>query len=572
MKNNNENSFQNSYKNTSRLHKSSSSYHPNVVLLNDDNSFFYNNRNKINYYDNIFDDSIISTNKKIKINSLNQTQKSKKTNKFIHNISSESIANDKTKSISNNLYMSSQPSRKSKLIINYKFKKNKMKILLDKKSDNTYITNIRKESILKLKQIINHLKLSSESNNMNITNKNCTKFNSPNYKNEINIKSNRINKCKDNTKNMSKSNSGYIDSKIVDKNKDENKYINEKGSYTNRKKYLYNSMYNKNEKIKNYLHSKRNNKIKSKTNKNINNNNNKNDKIKKSKDIKKPIEILSRDCSIKLLHNNLSSKNINNNYTDNDHKKIFSKKNKNNNHINFTKDSKDKLLNNKNKTKNKSVKLENKTIKNENNINTNKNKIITVNLNNSNFQMKNKRKIKNSIDLITSISPQNYIIKKDNLNQTQIQTQIAFSPNSSFFTKKHENSLSIFSTKNINKKGNYTYREYPKLSIDSSNKFKYNNNLQEMTQESSEINVIVDSMKNQINQFRNNTSYYLNGERNFFCSPDGPEDFHFRFVELCKQNKNYFKNNKNIIIENEKEDIVEYEQYFENPGEEVPYI
>ena len=566
MKNNNENSI----KNLSCLNKSSSSYHPNVILFNDEISFFYNNKNKINYYDNIFDDSAISTNKKNNINSLNQTQKSKKDNKFIRNISSESIANYKTKSIYNNFYLSSQPIQKSKVITNYKFKKNKMRIILDKKIDNTNISHIKKESLLKLKQIINHLKLPSDPNIMNITNKKYKKFNSPNLKNEINI--NRINKSKENKKNLAKSNSGYIDSKIVNKNKDENKYINKKDSYTNtnRKKYLYNNMYNKNEKIKNYIHSKRNNEIKSKiikNNKNINNN--KIENSIKNRDIKKPIEILSRDCSTKLFNNNMSSKNINNNYSENYNKKIFSKKNKINKHIYISKDSKDKLLNNKNK--NKSVIIENKTTKKENNIN--RNKIITVNLNYSNNKMKNKSKVKNSINLITSISPQNYIIMKDNLNQTN-QTQIVLSPNSSFFTKTHENSLSIFSSKNINTKGNNTYREYPKLSIDSSNKFKYNNNLQEMTQESSEINVIVDSMRNQINQFKNNTSYYLNGERNFFCSPDGPEDFHFRFVELCKQNKNYFKNNKNknIIIENEKEDIDECEQYFENSGEEVPYI
>ena len=96
-----------------------------------------------------------------------------------------------------------------------------------------------------------------------------------------------------------------------------------------------------------------------------------------------------------------------------------------------------------------------------------------------------------------------------------------------------------------------------------------------MTQDSSELNNIIDLMKNQLGKYKCNTSYYLNGEKNFFCSPDGPEDFHFRFVELCKQNKSFFRklnsnisNDNNSIIDNN----LEYQENFENSEEEVPYI
>ena len=456
-----------------------------------------------------------------------------------------------------------------------------MRIIFQKKNNNDNTNNnnmsyiLKKESLNKLKNIINNLKLSSEYNNIhNMNNMNDRESNSKNSKKEINIKSNKSKnnknkKIKDNNKKkLPKSNSCFIDSKIVKENKDINKYLNlnEKDTYTNRNKNLYNNIYNNNEKIKNYnyLHTKRvlnNNDIKNKYNKHYN--------INKIKNIKKTKKVLSRDGFTKLLRD-ISSKNITSNYSDN-YKKLFSRKNK----------IKLKNISSNTKIKNKSIIIDdniNKKIENY----INSNKIITVNLNNSNMQIKkNKNKIKINTHLINSISPQNYNIN-DNLNKTQ--TQIIFSPLSSIFTQTHENSLAILSTKNINKKENITYRDYPKLSIESSNKFKYNNNLQEMTQESSELNVIVDSMKNQINQFKNininNTSFYLNGERNFFCSPDGPEDFHFRFVELCKQNKNYFRkikintsNNKdkNNIKENEI-DIDECQEYFENFGDNVPYI
>ena len=171
MKNNNENSFQ---KHTSFLYKNTGPYHSNVIFSNDDNSFFYNNnnnnnKNKIKDFDNMLDYSSIPTNKKIKNNSLN------KTHKLSHKVLSESIDNYKSKSIYNNFYNVSQPNLKGNFITNSKIKKNKMRIIFQKKNNNKDNINnnnnmsyiLKKESINKLKNIINNLKLSSEYNNMN---------------------------------------------------------------------------------------------------------------------------------------------------------------------------------------------------------------------------------------------------------------------------------------------------------------------------------------------------------------------------------------------------------------------
>ena len=74
-------------------------------------------------------------------------------------------------------------------------------------------------------------------------------------------------------------------------------------------------------------------------------------------------------------------------------------------------------------------------------------------------------------------------------------------------------------------------------------------------------------------------------KKNYLSFPDGPEDFHFRFVELCKQNNSFYRNfylnningdkkdKKNKDFNIKDEDIInDYQEYFENYGDNVPFI
>ena len=56
-------------------------------------------------------------------------------------------------------------------------------------------------------------------------------------------------------------------------------------------------------------------------------------------------------------------------------------------------------------------------------------------------------------------------------------------------------------------------------------------------------------MNNKLQQFKANNSFYLSEKNNKFISPDGPEDFHFRFVELYKQNKLFYEKLKSKFID-----------------------
>ena len=173
-----------------------------------------------------------------------------------------------------------------------------------------------------------------------------------------------------------------------------------------------------------------------------------------------------------------------------------------------------------------------------------------------------------------------------NLINLPSQGQNMFTPLSTVFIQSHEKSLSILSTKNLNKKEYLsTSSDNNRISIESSYNFSKNNLNKFYDQnENSESNNIVLLMNKEMKRFRNNnTSFYLNGERNFFSSPDGPEDFHFRFVELCKQNNDFFKRLKlnignKLNKERGKKDMLkelyelENKKYFENIEEEVPYI
>ena len=540
------NIYDNSFKDTSFLYKNSNSICSNIANSKEDKSFFYNNKKKIEYIENYDENSILSKYKKI--NSLHKRKIIPKCSKYTHNISSSFIEGyeSKTNYKYNNLFIISQQDEKKppNSLINTIKKHNKTKIIFNKKKKNNNISDIlRNDSILKLAKIKNKLKLSSEFEK--------TKESiSSNSKREFIMKSNRSNKIKGNNKYLSKCKSSYLDTKNKINNLDINRYINEKECHTKREKVLYSKIYNRN-KIQKYD----NYRIKRKNNKN--------------NIFKKKNSILYKEDSIKLYPKVLSCKNINNKYSKKYSEKLLSNKKKKNNN------SSAMDILSKNKVKNNSININNQiNEKIENYINKsikNSNKKITVNLNNSKFNTKKNDNYINT-NLINNFQLE-YEHKKVNLNKSQ--TQFILSPISSILTKTHENSISLFSTKNVNKKEIFTYREYPKLSIEFSNKFKTNNNLQEMTQDSSELNNIVDLMKNQLGKYKCSTSYYLNGEKNFFCSPDGPEDFHFRFVELCKQNNSFFRrlnsnisNDNNSIIDNN----LEYQENFENSEEEVPYI
>ena len=538
------NFYDNSFKESSFLYKNANSICSNFANLKEDNSFFYNYKKKIKYIDNYNDNSIISNYKQI--NSLHKRRIFPKDNKLSQNISSLFIENYESKSKYKNLFLISQQDDKkpSNSVINSIKKNKKTKIIFNKKKKNNNISDIlRNDSILKLAKIKNKLKLSSEFEK--------TKESiSSNSKREFIMKSNRRNKIKGNNKYLSKCKSSYLDTKNKIDNLDINRYINEKACHTKREKALYSKIYNRN-KIQKY----ENYRIKRKYNKN--------------NIFKKKNSILYKEDSIKLYPKVLSCKSINNKYSKKYSEKLLSNKKKKNNN------SSAMDILSKNKVKNNSININNKiNEKIENYINKsikNSNKKITVNLNNSKFNTKKNDNYINT-NLINNFQLE-YEPKKVNLNKSQ--TQFILSPISSILTKTHENSISLFSTKNVNKKEIFTYREYPKLSIELSNKFKTNNNLQEMTQDSSELNNIVDLMKNQLGKYKCSTSYYLNGEKNFFCSPDGPEDFHFRFVELCKQNNSFLRRlNSNISKNNDIniEKIFEYQEDFENSEEQVPYI
>lgn len=106
---------------------------------------------------------------------------------------------------------------------------------------------------------------------------------------------------------------------------------------------------------------------------------------------------------------------------------------------------------------NELIKKDNINTKNDNNLNDN-NKIdkkITVNLNAQNTRIKNNKNKNIHINMnLVNLPPQN---------------QNIFSPFSSLFTQSHEKSLSILSSKNFNKKANFSSKDNGNKSIESSN-------------------------------------------------------------------------------------------------------
>ena len=114
------------------------------------------------------------------------------------------------------------------------------------------------------------------------------------------------------------------------------------------------------------------------------------------------------------------------------------------------------------------------------------------------------------------------------------------------------------------------------LIFPSFNKFDINN---ESSQEST--NQIASTYSNKMTINNINIGYRKDKFISSFL--DGPEDIHYRFVELHKQRKMFYENlcNKleengnNINVNNQNVndfDISEYSEYFDNYNEDVPLI
>ena len=526
-----------------------------------------NSNSKLNKKDRdiSFDVSLTSTYNKF--NTLNRTEKSTKDSKFIHNISAPSIYNYKSKHY--NIYENNiQKNKKmSNYIINPAKKTKILKIISQIKKRNNNINNVhalsKNEPVLRIQNNKNYLKLSSEFNRKNKS-KDCLISSSKRESESYKKKNKNIRNLNPNIKNNISS------KKCKDINKEVN--INDGFNTTAKTNFRYGSISNNiqiNKNSKNKRRLEYENKIKLR-------NKNKNFFTKKNKNLKKTV---SRDNSTKFNSIYFSPKKLNEICST---KNLFLNKIKNNYNNNSAKN----ILANSKIIEKKSIKNDNKNIINYDNYTTKSHKKITVNLNHTNINLKKKQ---NKLKMSNSI--------KDNIGISQYnhsQSQIFLSSLSPKLTKTHENSLSILSSKDIFKNNNsqdkkefeiLSYKE-SRFSIESLNKFRYNRNLQDITQESKETNEILDLLKNKLDNLKNSYSLYLNEDKkNYLSSPDGPEDFHFRFVELCKQNNSFYRNfylntingdkkyKKNKDLNNKDEDIInDYQEYFENYGDKVPFV
>ena len=526
-----------------------------------------NSNSKLNKKDRdiSFDVSLTSTYNKF--NTLNRTEKSTKDSKFIHNISAPSIYNYKSKHY--NIYENNiQKNKKmSNYIINPTKKTKILKIISQIKKRNNNINNVhalsKNEPVLRIQNNKNYLKLSSEFNRKNKS-KDCLISSSKRESERYKKKNKNIRNLNPNIKNNISS------KKCKDINKEVN--INDGFNTTAKTNFRYGSISNNiqiNKNSKNKRRLEYENKIKLR-------NKNKNFFTKKNKNLKKTV---SRDNSTKFNSIYFSPKKLNEICST---KNLFLNKIKNNYNNNSAKN----ILANSKIIEKKSIKNDNKNIINYDNYTTKSHKKITVNLNHTNINLKKKQ---NKLKMSNSI--------KDNIGISQYnhsQSQIFLSSLSPKLTKTHENSLSILSSKDIFKNNNsqdkkefeiLSYKE-SRFSIESLNKFRYNRNLQDITQESKETNEILDLLKNKLDNLKNSYSLYLNEDKkNYLSPPDGPEDFHFRFVELCKQNNSFYRNfylntingdkkyKKNKDLNNKDEDIInDYQEYFENYGDKVPFV
>lgn len=556
------NNYEESSKDFISFRKNKSTY-SNIDKFNIENSLLLNNKRKKYRNEISTGNSLIKTNNRFS-SLLNNSTKSIKLIKYINNNNSSLlIDNSKLKKKFLNYYALSQPNqrsnpdsmanslkRKKKMSMTY-LKKNEININnysnISLKSDSTFKlqNNLKLFSDFnyknkKLKESINILKNHSfiENNKSHIKNINFIKipeYNSSLLENQFNIKKKGVNKEKENEseKNRKKEKEGSAFTSRAN---------SDRLSYEIDLNRIYKNKYSERKLMKDF------NEIK---------NNEENKKQEKYANAIKDItgKLYSNMASIKIKNDNYSKKYYKNKFQNKNPKKMVLKS--------FI--SKSKELNNQN---NQSIKKgEPEKAKRDyylSDINLNKSdKKITVALNDKKIRIKNNKNIHINMNLINLPSNSN---------------QNIFSPFSIMLIQSHVKSLSILSTKHLNKKEKYISTDNSQESmIESSKIFKNNNN------EHSELNNIVSRMNKEMKRFRNNTSFYLNGERNFFTSPDGPEDFHFRFVELCKQNNAFFRRLKLNIGNKQKKDKdkkevlkelyeLENKKYFENIEEEVPYI
>lgn len=555
--------------------KIGNSYNSDVLNQKNINSFFSNNKKNKRKIENLLDSSLakaFNTNRLIKnkiilqnfssptLNNYKSTNIHKIFNKSNYKKDTESHKNKKMNKIHTSKYRNLNNSQKSKQPL-FQIK--------SKKNMETSLKFIRKKKILSESM---SFRKNEDFNNKIICTSNI---------NLLSENSERMDNKK--FKKYCLSNSCIIENRnnnSIEKNRILTKDINKHKINSNRKvKLFHDNSSNKNERNKNSL-------CKLINNTKIYNEKKKNNKTKNIISHKKYKKIIAKDNVVKLYSSRQFSpyykyfEQYNTKLITNKIKKIKGLIEKNKNILKNTHNLKSKLSEPKNNNKNiiKSVKKEN--IDNK----------ITVNLNSKNSKIKQKIEINSYMKIDTTISPNSSLVTK--------------TPESSklICSKKTNNGKNTSSTKNIykfrNKKngghlpGSLSCKNscHSKSSIknNNTNKTNYINSNNLVTSESTELNNIVNVMNNKLQQFKANNSFYLSEKNNKFISPDGPEDFHFRFVELYKLNKLFYEKLKSKFIDidlnnNEKNNNVkenddecsgkyEFEENFEGYEDNVPYI
>jgi hypothetical protein len=217
---------------------------------------------------------------------------------------------------------------------------------------------------------------------------------------------------------------------------------------------------------------------------------------------------------------------------------------------------------------------------------------ITVNLNPKNTMFKNKIKVNSNMKVDSSFTPRTPSITNILENRILLFSKkptngknIASTPKTFFQLRNENNNSQIpdsFPCKNL-------YHSNSIINLKSNNSDKtFSNNY--IISQSTEINDVVNKMNNKLQQFKANNSFYSGEKKNINDIPNGPEDFHYRFVELYRQKKIFYNNLKTKCIDKvldikdnnievmENDDYyfgkAEFEEYFENYEENdyVPYI
>ncbi len=545
------------------IFKIGNSYNSDVTNLNNINIYFSDkNKNNTNNIEELLDNSMskgyktnrLIKNKKISKNFSSSTLNNCKSSSF-YKLYNKSNCKNETKSEKNiNIKIN------KKLNLKYNTNRNNCKSAkepqlhqIDKGIDNSPKCNREKKMLCESKSF-------KQYKNVNKTKIYTSDLNFLSQHN-VSMDNKRVEKISfSNSSNMGQSNNKNIEKKILS-NKDVNKYKID----TNKKmKLLYDNNNNTNAKTNN----------RSQNNKNIFSKiaNDKNRyKLKKSVSNKKHKKN-SKEKAVKLYS---SPRHFSPSYYNNINSKLIA--------------NKIKKINGFNKSNKKAIKNSHNfkhTLYEPKNFNK-----ITVNLNPKNTMLKNKIEINSYMKIDTSISP-----STSPITNTPENKQL-------FFTKKPINCKNIASTpktifKLMNKSNSRDSFPYNNK-YNSNSVFNNNNNINEknyinnlITSESTEINNIVNIMNNKLQQFKANNSFYSSSKKNINDTPEGPEDIHYRFVELYKQNKLFYNNLKSKFADkvsdnndkNNNIDIIdndnyyfgkeEFEEYFENyeDNDNVPYI